>query len=61
LTEWINSQPFSSASRQPCGTVAIDEIVVEEVAKLVSSSLTFFSSSLTKRQKSVLLGLTRKY
>ena len=35
LVEWINNQPFSTASRQPCGTVAVDENVVAEIARLV--------------------------
>jgi hypothetical protein len=35
LIEWINAQPFSSASRQPCGTLALDEAVVGEICDLV--------------------------
>ncbi len=35
LVEWMNEQPFSSAARQPCGTLALDESIVTEIAKVV--------------------------
>ena len=35
LVEWMNEQPFSSAARQPCGTLAVDESIVAEIAKVV--------------------------
>ena len=31
----MNEQPFSTASRQACGTLAVDEAVVDKIAKIV--------------------------
>jgi hypothetical protein len=38
LIDWINEQPFSSASRQPCGTLSVDESLVDEISKVVDEN-----------------------
>ena len=35
LIEWMNEQPFSTAGRQACGTLAIDEALVDRIVSIV--------------------------
>ena len=37
LSDWIKDQAFSTASRQPCGTLTLDESVVSAIEKQVES------------------------
>ena len=37
LSDWIKDQAFSSASRQPCGTLTLDESIVSAIEKQVES------------------------
>ena len=39
LSDWIRDQPFSTASRQPCGTLTLDESVVSAIEKEVEMQI----------------------
>ena len=50
MSEWMRDQPFYNASRQPCGTLTIDENMVTAIEQTVSE----LSDSDPKRKKVVM-------